>query len=89
MQTRSAVNDGGILNFWRAYLIRAIRDIDEEFYRAGAEAFILDDDERVLGFRWVCDVLGIDAGVARRKIMDPRLRRLITHGNSRILRHAA
>jgi len=77
------INDQAILNFWRAYLVRVIRDLDEWFYSEGARAFILDDDERVLGFRWVCSVLGRDPDKARRLIMDASIRRRCDHGNRR------
>jgi hypothetical protein len=88
VQERNRIHDAAIMNFWRAYLVRAIRDLDEWFYAKSAEAFVLDDDERVLGFRWVCSVLDIDPDAMRAKVMDRRLRHSVIHGN-RILKDAA
>lgn len=80
--------DEHLLNFWRAYLVRAIRDLDEWLYARGAEEYIRDGSDRVLGFRWVCSVLGYNADVLRDRALDPALRRRIFHGN-RITKRAA
>lgn len=74
-------NDAAIRGFWSAYLLLAIRDMDDWMHGAAATDFVMSDDPRVLGFVWTCTQLGINAGALRSKCMTERTRALIRHGN--------
>jgi hypothetical protein len=82
------VNDEGLLNFWRAYLVRVVRDLDEYPYQEAAEAFVLDRSTRPLGFEWTCSVLGINADSMRAAVLDRATRRRVLHGNKGLKRAA-
>jgi hypothetical protein len=64
----------GVRAFWGAYLLLAIRDMDNPFYESSAKEFVFCGERRPLGFVWTCEQLGIDASALRRQCMSRELR---------------
>lgn len=56
----------GEQRLFSAIIAQAVDDLDRATHREEARRWLMSDSGRPLGFRWVCELLGIDLETIRR-----------------------